>query len=118
MDDNESLRGLLAQMLERLGYDVELAANGAEAVAQFERGEAENRPFAAVLLDLTIPGGMGGVATAAKLRELNQSVKLIVSSGYSDSPVMADYRRFGFDAVVPKPWSVATLGGALKRLLG
>lgn len=118
MDDNDALRSLLAQMLERLGYEVELAANGDDALAQFGRARAANRPFTAVLLDLTIPGGMGGVPTAARLREMDASVKLIVSSGYSDSPVMADYRRFGFDAVVPKPWSVASLGGALKRLLG
>lgn len=118
MDDNEALRSLLAQMLERLGYEVELAANGDDALAQFGRARSANRPFTAVLLDLTIPGGMGGVPTAARLRNMDASVKLIVSSGYSDSPVMADYRRFGFDAVVPKPWSVASLGGALKRLLG
>jgi len=117
MDDNEALRSLLAQMLDRLGYEVELAANGADAVTKFEQAQAECRPFTAVLLDLTVPGGMGGVPTAARLRELDASVKLVVSSGYSDSPVMANHRRFGFDAVVPKPWSVAALGGALKRLL-
>jgi len=57
------------------------------------------------------------MVAAAKLRELDPSVKLIVSSGYSDAPVMSDYRRFGFDAIIPKPWSLAALSRTLKRLL-
>jgi PAS domain S-box-containing protein len=118
MDDNLALRTLLFQMLERLGYEPECVANGTEAIAQFEAARAENRHFAAALLDLTIPGGMGGMAAAARLRELDPSVKLIVSSGYSDAPVMSDYRRFGFDAIIPKPWSLAALSRTLKRVLG
>lgn len=117
MDDNPALRTLLLQMLERLGYEPECASNGTEAIALFEAAKAAHRPFAVVLLDLTIPGGMGGMAAAAKLREMDRTVKLVVSSGYSDAPVMADFRRFGFDAIVPKPWSLAALSGTLKRLM-
>jgi signal transduction histidine kinase/ActR/RegA family two-component response regulator len=118
MDDNDTLRSLLAQLLERLGYEVECARNGTEAVSIFEKAQASQRPFHAVLLDLTIPGGMGGVATAAKLRQLDRSAKLIVSSGYSDAPVMSDYSRYGFDAIIPKPWSLPGLSRTLKRVLG
>lgn len=117
MDDNQALRTLLFQMLERLGYEPECVANGADAISQFEAAKAADRPFAAALLDLTIPGGMGGMVAAAKLRERDPSVKLIVSSGYSDAPVMSDYRRFGFDAIIPKPWSLAALSRTLKRVL-
>ena len=117
MDDNETLRQLLSQMLERLGYEVACAQDGAEAVDLFEEAKTADRPFHAVLLDLTIPGGMGGVATAARLRELDGSVKLIVSSGYSDAPVMSDFRRYGFDAIIPKPWSLPALSRTLKRVL-
>lgn len=117
MDDSQSLRNLLAQLLERLGYQVECARNGTEALALFEQAQAANHPFKAVLLDLTVPGGMGGVETAARLRQMDPSVKLVVSSGYSDAPVMSDFRRFGFDAIIPKPWSLAALSGTLSRLL-
>ena len=117
MDDNDTLRHLLLQMLERLGYEPECARNGSEALDLFSKAEAAHRPFRAVLLDLTIPGGMGGVATAKRLRELDRSARLIVSSGYSDAPVMSDFRRYGFDAVIPKPWSLPALSRTLRRLL-
>ena len=117
MDDNDTLRTLLSQMLEYLGYGVACARNGSEALALFEEAKAAGRPFHAVLLDLTIPGGMGGVATAAKIRELDQSVKLIVTSGYSDAPVMSEFRRYGFDAIIPKPWSLPALSRTLKRVV-
>ncbi|HLK49559.1 MAG TPA: ATP-binding protein [Bryobacteraceae bacterium] len=118
MDDNDTLRVLLGQMLGHLGYESESACHGAEAVTLFEQARQARRPFQAVLLDLTIPGGMGGVATAAKIRELDRSVKLIVSSGYSDAPVMSEFRRYGFDAIIPKPWSLPVLSRTLKRVLG
>ena len=117
MDDNETLRQLLSQMLERLGYEITCAQDGAEALKAFEEAKRADQPFQAVLLDLTIPGGMGGVATAARLRELDSKVKLIVSSGYSDAPVMSEFRRYGFDAIIPKPWSLPALSRILKRVL-
>ena len=117
MDDNDTLRGLLMQMLEHLGYEAACARHGAEAIAMFEQAHAAGRPFHAVLLDLTIPGGMGGEAAAAKIHELDGSAKLIVSSGYSDAPVMAEFRRYGFDAIIPKPWTLPALSRTLKRVL-
>jgi CheY-like chemotaxis protein len=101
-----------------LGYEVTCARDGAEALALFEEAKKADRPFHAVLLDLTIPGGMGGVAAAARLRELDSTVKLIVSSGYSDAPVMAEFRRYGFDEIIPKPWSLPGLSRTLRRVLG
>ena len=117
MDDEEALRKLLKTVLTRLGYEVRTARDGAETIVLYEEAKAEGRPFAAVLLDLTVAGGMGGVETAAKLKELDPSAKLIVSSGYSASSVMSDFARYGFDAVVPKPWSSTGMSEVLRRVI-
>jgi PAS domain S-box-containing protein len=118
MDDEEPIRRLLARMLAGLGYEVAAAKEGAEAVRMFEEAKASDRPFAAVLVDLTVPGGMGGKEAAGKLRAIDPQVKVIVSSGYSDDPVMADYRAHGFDDVVPKPWTPAQLSEVFRRVIG
>ena len=86
MDDEEALRILLAQILEWLGYEVECARDGAEAIELYQRAKDSGRCFDVVLVDLTIPGGMGGKEVAARLREVDDSVILIVSSGYSRYP--------------------------------
>ena len=88
---------------------VEEAAQQAAALAQYEQGMAAGPPIDAVLLDLTVPGGMGGRETMKRLRELDPEVKGIVSSVYSNDPIMADARRFGFMGVVAKPYNVADL---------
>jgi signal transduction histidine kinase/ActR/RegA family two-component response regulator len=117
MDDDESLRILFKAVLTQLGYDVQTAGDGAEAVALYETTKAADRPFDAVLLDLTVTGGMGGVEAAAKLKELDPSLKLIVSSGYSDAPVMSHFAEYGFDAVILKPWTVKEMSEVLRRVL-
>ena len=71
----------------------------------------------AVLLDLTVSGGMGGIEAAARLKGLDPSLKLIVSSGYSDAPAMSDFRKYGFDDVIPKPWAVTHVSEVLQRVL-
>ena len=78
---------------------------------------SRGRGFDAVLLDLTVSGGMGGLEAAARLKELDSSVKLIVSSGYSDAPVLSDLRKYGFDDSIPKPWTVARLSEVVRRVL-
>ena len=85
MDDEEALRILFRAVLDRLGYDVETARDGGEAIALYEQALAAGNPFDAVLLDLTVIGGMGGVETAEKLKQLDPASRLIVSSGYSDA---------------------------------
>lgn len=118
MDDEEALRTLLARMLKRLGYEVQCASHGAEAIAFYEMAKASGHGFDAVLLDLTVPGGMGGVEAAAKLREIDPSVRLIVSSGYADAPVMCRHREYGFDDLVRKPWTAAQISEVVGRVLG
>jgi signal transduction histidine kinase/ActR/RegA family two-component response regulator len=117
MDDDEALRILFKAVLTQLGYDVQTAGDGAEAVALYETTKATGRAFDAVLLDLTVTGGMGGVEAAAKLKELDPSLKLIVSSGYSDAPVMSHFAEYGFDAVILKPWTVKEMSEVLRRVL-
>jgi signal transduction histidine kinase/ActR/RegA family two-component response regulator len=117
MDDEESLRNLLKTVLTKLGYEVQTARDGAEAIALYEGSKAAGRGFDAVLLDLTVSGGMGGMETAARLKELDPSSKLIVSSGYSDAPVMSDFARYGFDAVIPKPWTATEVSEVFRRVL-
>jgi signal transduction histidine kinase/ActR/RegA family two-component response regulator len=117
MDDEEPIRKLLEFALRRLGYEVETARDGAEAIALYEEAKAAANPFDAVLLDLTVRGGMGGVEAAARLKELDPPCRLIVSSGYSASPVLSEFARYGFDAVLPKPWSMPDLSAVIRRVL-
>jgi len=117
MDDEQDLRNLLKTVLGNLGYEVQAARDGAEAIAVYEKAKDAGRRFDAVLLDLTVSGGMGGVDAAAKLKELDPSSKLIVSSGYSAATVMSEFRKYGFEAVLPKPWKVAELRRVLQGVL-
>jgi signal transduction histidine kinase/CheY-like chemotaxis protein len=118
MDDEDALRTLLERILTRLGYEVRTARDGTEAIAMCMDAKAAGRRFEAALLDLTVSGGMGGIEAAAKLREVDPALKLIVSSGYSDAPVMSDFRKYGFDDVVPKPWAVGEISKVFRRVLG
>jgi signal transduction histidine kinase/ActR/RegA family two-component response regulator len=117
MDDEDTLRTLLSRILTTMGYDVQCAREGAQAIALYETAKAMGAPFDAVLLDLTVSGGMGGVETASKLKELDPSVKLIVSSGYSDDAVMSQYRDYGFDDMITKPWQAAHVSEVFERVL-
>jgi signal transduction histidine kinase/ActR/RegA family two-component response regulator len=117
MDDEPALQFLMQNVLTKLGYEVQIAADGAEAIVLFENAKACGRGFDAVLLDLTICGGMGGIETAAKLKLLDSSVKLIVCSGYSEAPVASDLRKYGFDDTIPKPWTIASLSEVFRRVL-
>jgi signal transduction histidine kinase/CheY-like chemotaxis protein len=117
MDDEESIRKLLERVLVSLGYEVRTAGDGAEAIALYESAKTSGSRFDAVLLDLTVRGGMGGVEAAARLKEIDPAVKLIVSSGYSDAPVMADFRKFNFDDAIPKPWTATEVGKVFRRVL-
>jgi CheY-like chemotaxis protein len=117
MDDEEGLRVLLKTLLASLGYEVQTARDGAEAIALCEAARVSGRSFDIVLLDLTVSGGMGGVDAVPLLRELDPSVKLIVSSGYSDATVMSNFRKYGFDAVLSKPWSIAEVSGVLRSVI-
>jgi signal transduction histidine kinase/CheY-like chemotaxis protein len=117
MDDEESIRWLGATLLQRMGLEVTVVAEGAAAVREFSDARAAGRPFDLVILDLTIPGGMGGQETMEVIRRMDPRVPAIVSSGYSNDAVLADFRRFGFQAMVAKPYEIDQLVGAVKQVL-
>jgi two-component system cell cycle sensor histidine kinase/response regulator CckA len=117
MDDDAAVRSLVRRVLQRLGYEVAEAADGAEAVECYRQAHEAGRPFDAVIMDLTVPGRMGGLEAIRHLRELDPAVRAIVSSGYSDDPVMADYARYGFCGVLSKPYRAADLATVLAQVL-
>lgn len=104
MDDEEIIRLFLSEILTGAGYKVELTIDGAEAIEHYVKAKEAGKPFDAVIMDLTIPGGMGGKEAIKKLLEIDPEVKAIVSSGYSTDPIMSDCKKFGFSAVVTKPY--------------
>ncbi|HTP66593.1 MAG TPA: PAS domain S-box protein [Geobacteraceae bacterium] len=116
MDDEEPVRETVKAILEELGYRVECASDGSEAVELYSRRRMEGTPFAAVILDLTVPGGVGGKEAIALLRSIDPEVKAVVSSGYSTDPVMANYREHGFSAVLCKPYHVGEMSRVLQEL--
>lgn len=117
MDDEEIIRNCLGDMLQDLGYDVYCAANGSEAIQMYLLAAEVGSPFDAVIMDLTIPGGMGGKETIRKLLEIDKEIRAIVASGYSNDPVMANYKEYGFKAVLSKPFNTQELGKALKQVI-
>ena len=117
MDDEEVIRTVAGYMLSSLGYEVELADNGEMAVEKYSEAAGTDKPFDAVILDLTVRGGMGGKGTVAKLRELDPAVKAVVSSGYAEDSILSNYERYGFKAVLLKPYKVEELGSLLYSVI-
>jgi PAS domain S-box-containing protein len=109
MDDEDIVRDVLHRSLTHLGYTVVSARDGNETIALYEQALKSSKSFDAVIMDLTVPGGMGGKETLTKLRQIDPRVKAIVSSGYSDDPIMASFKDFGFCGVVSKPYTLKTL---------
>jgi CheY-like chemotaxis protein len=115
MDDEELIREIATYILSVMGYEVDSCTDGLEAVERFRAARDNNIPFSAVILDLTIPGGMGGKEAATRILEIDPDAVLIVSSGYSSDPVIANFRQYGFRGVVPKPFDAEGLARELKR---
>jgi PAS domain S-box-containing protein len=117
MDDEASIREVLGHMLHKLGYEAVCVKDGGEVLETYQRTRKNNEHFDAVILDLTIPGGLGGRETLELLLQLDPQVQAIVSSGYGDDPIMANYKNFGFKSVIAKPYKISELSLILHNLL-
>jgi CheY-like chemotaxis protein len=116
MDDEESVRQTANEMLTFLGYDVELAEDGAEAVRLYKEAFYSDHPFDVVITDLTVRGGMGGKMAVSELIKVDPDIKAIVSSGYS-SDALSDYNKYGFYDVIAKPYRLQELGKVLSSVI-
>jgi len=117
MDDEYLVRKVAVKMLTRLGYEVDEVENGDDAIRVYQDSLDSGEIFDLVVMDLTIPGGMGGKEAVKRLRHINPKIKVIVSSGYSNDPIMANYKEYGFDGVVTKPYKLNELKEAILQVL-
>gem|GEM_PF-931938 len=117
MDDDPDVRQVAGRILEHLGYEVAFATEGSEAINAYQEARDSGRPFAAVIMDLTIPGGMGGLEALKNLKRIDPEIKAIVSSGYADDPIMTHFQKYGFNGVIKKPYRVDTFSQVLYEVL-
>ena len=117
MDDDDLIREMAEVALRLLGYEAMLCGEGEEALRLYREAKLAGTPFAAVIMDLTIPGGMGGKETVARLLELDPAARVIVSSGYSNDPIVAHFADYGFCGTVNKPYSIEQLGQTLREAI-
>ena len=117
MDDEEGIRDLTCHLLISLGYTVTAVADGMEAIKAYQNAMERAESFHAVILDATIRGGMGGLATIERLRNLDPRVTAIICSGYSDEAALAGFLQYGFRAALAKPFTRRDLADALEHAL-
>lgn len=117
VDDEKMVRDVTGNMLKLIGYESESAGDGVEAVEVYKKAKESQQSFNAIILDLTIPGTMGGAETIKKLIEIDPEVKAIVCSGYSNDPVMANFRQYGFSGFLVKPYRVEELNEILHKVM-
>ncbi len=117
LEDEPLVRQLIVLSLKNIGCEVTETADGSETVARYHESLAQGKPFDLLVMDLSIPGGMGGAAAMEKIRQMDPDVRAIVSSGYSDDPVMSRYLDYGFRAVLPKPYQPEELRELVNGLL-
>ena len=118
MDDDESIRRVAGGLLARLGYEMEAAPDSRGTIDLYRTALERGKRFDAVILDLTVPGGPGGKETASAILAMDPGARIIVSSGYSNNPVMSRFREFGFAEVLAKPYRLEDLSRVLSAVRG
>ena len=118
MDDEEIIQDVLSNMLDFLGYEAEIAPDGEKAIDMYRTAMESGKPFDALIMDLTIHGGMGGKDAVKELITIDPNVRAIVSSGYSTDPAVTNFQEYGFKGVISKPFKIEELGDVLKRVVG
>jgi CheY-like chemotaxis protein len=116
MDDQEMILELVKDVLTDGGHKADLVHDGEEAIAHYQKALEQGQPYDVVIMDLTIPGRMGGKETIVELQKLDPKIKTIVSSGYSNDPITSNYQEYGFKAVLPKPFDIDELLALVERL--
>jgi two-component system cell cycle sensor histidine kinase/response regulator CckA len=116
MDDEEIIQDVLSNMLDFLGYEVEIASDGTQAIEKYKQARSSDKSFDTVIMDLTIPGGVGGKEAIQDLLEIDPDINAIVSSGYSTDPVVVNYQDYGFKGVINKPFKIEELSKVLEQL--
>jgi PAS domain S-box-containing protein len=116
MDDEEMVGEVAVEMLQTIGFTATRTASGREAIDEFLAAEERGEPYDAVMLDLTVPGGMGGSEAVVHIKQIRADVPVLVMSGYADDAVLARYRDYGFDGVLPKPFMIPDLRKALDEI--
>jgi CheY-like chemotaxis protein len=116
MDDEEVVLDVVKEMIVTLGHEAECASDGDRATEMFRHAREAGRSFDVVILDLTVKRGMGGEQAIGRIREVEPDVVAVVSSGYADNPVVADYRTYGFSAVLNKPYRIEAIRDCLNML--
>ena len=117
MDDDETIRDVLTRMLRHMGCQTLAAKDGREAIKIYQKEKQLDKPFDVVIMDLTVPSGMGGRETIKKLQKIDANVKAIVSSGYSNDPIIANFSKYGFHGFVTKPFKLEELIKTLKQVI-
>jgi CheY-like chemotaxis protein len=117
MDDEQMVRDIAQEMLRILGYRVSLTKDGSEAIDLYRRAKQSGEPFDVVIMDLTVPGRLGGKEAMMLLREYDPDIRAIVSSGYSNDPIMANFRNYGFCGVLSKPYNTKDMSEVLFEVM-
>ena len=117
MDDEAEIRDVLENMLQEMAFDVDAVSDGQQAVASYAKAYEAGTPYVATIVDLTIPGGMGGKEAFRHIKALDREARVIVSSGYSNDPVMANAAKFGFSGFIAKPYNIYDLSQVLRKTL-
>ncbi|MCP5006764.1 MAG: response regulator [Planctomycetes bacterium] len=117
MDDEEPIRYTTGELLKDMGYDSMITGDGFEAISIYKKEMERGRHFDIIILDLIVPGGMGGEETMRKLLEIDNEVKVILTSGNLDDPILKNFREYGFTDVILKPYSIEELAKILRSII-
>ncbi len=117
MDDEQVILDVTLEVLRFLGYDAAFARDGAAAIEIFSKERTGGRPFDLVILDLTVPDGMGGKEAFEKLRKTDPSVKVVLSTGYTEDPMMTDYAKHGLAGILAKPYRISDIKALLEKII-
>ena len=117
MDDEDMVGEIVCQMLQYLDFEAVRVTNGADAIVEYKKRYSAGTAFDAVIMDLTIPGGMGGKETVTAILAIDKEASVFVSSGYSNDPIMVNYKDYGFVGVIAKPFDMTAIQKTLAVLL-